>query len=119
MERIRGRWDNVVSLGPDATLTLPEMDEALLRLPGLIDYRATVSKARQGVFQLTIDAHRAEGEGPTEHDILQALNQVGAVRKGIANGRLGTPAIRFSQERPWSTTGVSKRRILTMWDPAV
>ena len=51
---------------PSRTLTLSDMDEALFRLPGLLDYRATVSKGRDGRFRLHIDVHRAEGGSPTD-----------------------------------------------------
>jgi phenylacetate-CoA ligase len=117
MERVRGRWDSAVRLGPECTLTLSDMDEALFRLPGLLDYRANLSKGREGRFRLHIDVHRAEGESPSEREVLQMLNEVDAIRKGIARANLEMPSVRFSADGRWSTTGVSKRKIVTMSDP--
>ena len=117
MERVRGRWDGNVRLGPECTLTLSDMDEALFRLPDLLDYRVTVSKGRDGRFRLHIDVHRAEGGSPTDREVLQMLNEVDAIRKGIAGASLEIPTVRFSADGRWTTTGVSKRKIVTMNDP--
>jgi phenylacetate-CoA ligase len=113
MEHVRGRWDSAVRLGPECTLTLSDMDEALFRLPDLLDYRVTVSKGRDGKFRLHIDVHRVEGGSPTDHEVLQMLNEVDAIRKGIAGANLEIPTVRFSAEGRGTTTGVSKRKIVT------
>jgi len=118
MERVRGRWDGAVRLGPECTLTLSDMDETLFRLTGLLDYRVTVSKRRDGRFRLHIDVHRAQGGSPTDREVLHMLNEVDAVRKGIAGANLEIPTVRFSADGRWTTTGVSKRKIVTMSDPA-
>jgi phenylacetate-coenzyme A ligase PaaK-like adenylate-forming protein len=117
MERVRGRWDGAVRLGPECTLTLSDMDETLFRLRDLLDYRVTVSKRRDGRFRLHIDVHRAEGGSPTDREVLQMLNEVDAVRIGIAGANLEIPTVRFSADSRWTTTGVSKRKIVTMSDP--
>ncbi len=117
MERIRGRWDGNVRLGHESILTLSDMDEALFRLPGLLDYRVTVSRGTDGRFRLHIDVHRAEGGSPTDREVLHMLNEVDAVRIGIAGAHLEIPTVRFSAEGRWTTTGVSKRKIVTMKDP--
>ncbi len=114
MERVRGRWDGAVRLGPRCALTLSDMDEALFRLAGLLDYRVTVSKGRNGKFRLHIDVHREEGGSPTDQEVLHALNEVGAVRIGIAGEYLEIPGVRFSADGRWTTTGVSKRKIVTV-----
>ena len=112
MAPVRGRWDGGVRMGPDSTLILPEMDEALFRLPGLLDYRAEVSKARDGKFRLHLEVHRSEGGSPTDSEVIRMLNEVDAIRKGIAESSLETPTVRFSAEGRWTTTGVSKRKIV-------
>ena len=99
MERVRGRWDGAVRLGPESTLTLSDMDEALFRLPGLLDYRVTVSKRRDGRFRLHIDVHRAEDGSPTDREVLQMLNEVDAVRIGIAGANLEIPTVQFLGRR--------------------
>jgi phenylacetate-CoA ligase len=113
MDCVKGRWGAVVNLGPGCNLTLPDMDEALFLLPDLLDYRATVSKTREGKFRLHLDVHRAEGGTSTAREVLQMLNKVGAVRRGIDGAYLEIPAVHFSAEGRWITTGVSKRRIIT------
>jgi phenylacetate-coenzyme A ligase PaaK-like adenylate-forming protein len=114
MDRVKGRWDDIVRLGPECALTLSDMDEALFRLPDLLDYRVTVSKGRDGRFRLRIDVHRAEGGRPTDREVLEKLNDVEAIRKGIAGANLEIPGVRFSTKGRWTTTGVSKRKIVTM-----
>jgi phenylacetate-coenzyme A ligase PaaK-like adenylate-forming protein len=113
MERVRGKWDDTVRLGPDCTLTLSEMDESLFRLPGLLDYRPTISKGRDGRFRLHIDIHSAEEGSPTDREILQALNEVDDIRRGIVRAELEMPTVRFSAGGRWNTTGMSKRKIIT------
>ncbi len=117
MERVRGRWDGADRLGPECTLTLSDMDETLFRLRDLLDYRVTVSKRRDGRFRLHIDVHRAEGGSPTDREVLHMLNEVDAVRIGIAGANLEIPTVSFSADGRWTTTGVSKRKIVTMSDP--
>ena len=95
-------------------MTLSDMDEALFRLTGLLDYRVTLSKGGDGKFRLRVDVYRAEGDSPTDREVLQMLNEVDAIRKGIAGADLVIPTVRFSAEGRWTTTGVSKRKIVTM-----
>jgi phenylacetate-coenzyme A ligase PaaK-like adenylate-forming protein len=113
MDKIKGRWDGAIALGPVSTLTLPDMDESLFRLAGLMDYRATVSKGSNGKFQLHITVHRAEGCGLTGREIVECLNQIESIQKSIADGSLETPVVVFSAGRRWTTTGVAKRKIVS------
>jgi phenylacetate-CoA ligase len=117
MERVSGRWDGAIRLGHECTLTLSDMDEALFRLTYLLDYRATVSKGRDGRFRLHVDVHKTGGACPTDREVLLTLNRVEAVRRGIEAGVLEVPTVLFSPEGRWTTTGVSKRKIVFMGDP--
>jgi len=112
MEYVKGRWNGAVYLGSNCTLTLSDIDEALFQLPHLLDYRATVSKEKNGKFRLHVDVHRTEGQGPTVQAILQMLSDVEAIRRSIANGYLYVPTVCFSQEGRWATNGVIKRKII-------
>ncbi len=116
MDRVRGRWDGAVRLG-GCTLTLSDMDESLFRLSSLLDYRVTVSKKGDGRSRLHVDVHKVEGESFTERQVLRTLNEVDAIRKCIADGCLEMPTVRFSPDGRWTTTGVSKRKIVTISDP--
>ena len=118
MERVGGRWDGNVRLSPESTLTLSDMDEALFRLTDLLDYRVTVLKGGDGRFRLHFDVHRVEGSSPTDREVLQTLNEVDAIRQGIAGANLEIPTVCFSPDGRWTTTGMSKRKIVTMNDPA-
>jgi phenylacetate-coenzyme A ligase PaaK-like adenylate-forming protein len=117
MDYVRGRWNGLVRLDPDCTLTVYEMDEALFRLPGLLDYRARVSKGMNGRFRLHIDMHSAEEGGPSDREVLQCLNKVEAIRKAVARGTLETPTMRFSAEGLWTPSSALKRKIITISDP--
>lgn len=113
MDYVRGRWNGLVRLDTDCILTVYEMDEALFHLPGLLDYRATVSKEMDGRFRLHIDMHSAEEGSPTDREVLQCLNKVEAIRKAVARGVLETPTVRFSAEGLWTPSSALKRKIVT------
>ncbi len=117
MDYVRGRWNGFVGLDTDCILTVYELDETLFRLPGLLDYRATVSKGRNGRFRLHIDMHSAEEDSPTDGEVLQCLNKIEAIRKAIVKGNLEIPTVRFSAEGLWTPTSALKRKIVTMNDP--
>jgi phenylacetate-coenzyme A ligase PaaK-like adenylate-forming protein len=112
MDYVRGRWNGLIRLDTDCTLTVYEMDEALFRLPGLLDYRPTVSKGMDGRFRLHIDMHSAEDGSPTDRDVLLCLNKVVAIRKAVARGILETPTVRFSAEGLWTPSSALKRKII-------
>jgi phenylacetate-coenzyme A ligase PaaK-like adenylate-forming protein len=114
IDYVRGRWNGLVRLDPASTLTLSDMDEALFQLPGLLDYRAAVSKGMDGRFRLNIDIYRAEGSGPSDREVLQCLNNVEAIRKAVAGGTLETPTVRFSAEELWTPSSALKRKIVTI-----
>jgi phenylacetate-coenzyme A ligase PaaK-like adenylate-forming protein len=113
MDYVKGRWDSLVRLDTDCTLTVCEMDEALFRLPGLLDYRATVSKGTDGKFRLNIDIHRVDGGSPTDREVLQCLNQVEAIRKAFITENMETPTMHFLAEGLWTPNSALKRKIVT------
>jgi phenylacetate-coenzyme A ligase PaaK-like adenylate-forming protein len=117
MDYVKGRWDGLVRLGPDCTLTLSDMDEALFQLPGLLDFRVTVSKGKKERFRLHVDVYRAEDGSLTDDEVLQKLNKVGAVQEAIVRGNLETPTVRFLAEGFWTPTSALKRKIFTISDP--
>jgi len=112
MERVKGRWDNAVCIAPGYTLTIPEMDEALFRLQGLLDYRASVSKVREGTFQLDINIYKAENSSLRGREVLRMLNEICTIRECVASTRMEIPTVHFSEEGRWNTTGTSKRKII-------
>jgi len=112
MDHIRGRWNGIVRLDTDSALTINEMDEALFRLPGLLDYRATLEKATDGRFRLHIIIQRADDSSPTDSEVLQCIIRVDAIRKAIVRGNMDTPIVRFSAERLWTPSSALKRKII-------
>ena len=118
MERVRGRWNGNVPLAPGCTLTLADMDEALFRLTDLLDYRASVSKGEGGRLRLHVDVYAAEGGGLTDGQVTGALGEVEAIGQAVAARLLEAPTVRFSGEGRWSTTGVAKRKIVVVNEPA-
>ncbi len=113
MERVRGRWEGVIRLAPGSVLTLADIDEALFSLPGLLDYRASISKGADHRLLLNIEVHGAKEGQPAESGVFRALGEVEAIKKAMTRGVLERPVVRFSSEGQWSTTGVAKRRIIT------
>lgn len=112
MDCVRGRWDGNVPLGAGRIMALPDMDEALFRLPGLLDYRTTVSRKTDGRLRLHVDVHRQGGGMPGEREILRAIEAIDAIRAAIDEGGLEWPTVGFSTEGRWVTTGVAKRKIV-------
>ncbi len=111
LARVKGRWDSLVHLGPDCTLTLPDMDEVLFRLTDLLDYHVTMSRGEDGIFKMLIDVYKKRGSILSKKDILEAIENMEVIQKGVENGILKKPIVRLKANGSWSTTGVSKRNI--------
>jgi phenylacetate-CoA ligase len=118
MERVRGRWEGIHRLGPGALLTLSDMDEALFRLPGLLDYRAIIIEGKDKGFRMHVDVRVREDGCLDDSHILEALYEVDAIRAALRTS-LETPTLRLSSEECWTTTGVSKRKLLVSPSSAV
>ena len=109
MEPVRGRWQDIADLGGGCSLTLAEMDEQLFRLPGLLDFRVEVTCRADGRFAMLVEVQGSD----SREDLRRALSQVEAIRTAIAHGSLDMPELRVSAGG-WPTTGVAKRKILTL-----
>ena len=117
MEWVKGRWDSGISLSPGCILTLSDMDEALFRLPGLLDYRVTISQRENRKFRLHIDIYKTDDQGPTVQHVLKCLDTLDTIQNSISNGNLEAPTVHFSSDGRWATTGVSKRKIIFNHSP--
>jgi phenylacetate-coenzyme A ligase PaaK-like adenylate-forming protein len=110
MEPVKGRWDGRVLLDHRSVLMLPEMDEALFPLPGLLNYNVTITnKDGKDCIEIVVCTEQESDQGA--HEILRALKTIQAVRNGLARGNLELAPVRFSKEN-WFTTGVAKRKIV-------
>jgi phenylacetate-coenzyme A ligase PaaK-like adenylate-forming protein len=114
MACVRGRWEGNVRLGTGPVLTLPDIDEALFGLPGLLDYRATIMRKSDGRSALRVDVHAQGGPAATRREVLRALREVDAIREAMDSGRLEEPNIEYSAEGRWVTTGTSKRKLIVV-----
>jgi phenylacetate-CoA ligase len=112
MERVKGRWAGTIGLGEGCVLSLPDIDEALFRLKGLLDYRVTISRLEKGTSMLQLNIYSIEGRRPTEADIQHALSNVDAIAKGLALSILEPSKIDFKLEGRWTTTGTAKRKLI-------
>ena len=117
MERVRGRWNGAVHLSADCTVTLSELDEALFRLSGLLDYRVTISNGARGRHRMFVDVHKSEGSSLVARDVIRMLREVDAIRNGIDLECLEISEVLFSEKGRWSTNGVSKRKIVINTPP--
>jgi phenylacetate-CoA ligase len=107
---IYGRLDGRITLSNGSILALPEMDEELFRVEGLLNYRTTLTT--NGVSDcLEISVH-AEGAGePIAQKSLQVLKNISSISNGLADGSLRLAPISLNPI-DWFTSGVSKRIIL-------
>jgi hypothetical protein len=87
------------------------MDEVLFRLTDLLDYHVTMSRGEDGIFKMLIDVYKKSGSILSKKDILEAIENMEVIQKGVENGILKKPIVRLKANGSWSTTGVSKRNI--------
>jgi phenylacetate-coenzyme A ligase PaaK-like adenylate-forming protein len=104
---VEGRLDGRIDLSNGSILTLPEMDEALFRVKGLLNYSAALSEG-DGSDHLELTVH-AETDGNSPK-VLPALMGIPVISKALAEGSLQLAPISLSHEG-WFTTGVAKRML--------
>jgi phenylacetate-coenzyme A ligase PaaK-like adenylate-forming protein len=111
LDWVRGRLRGGVRLGERHTLTVPNLDEALFPLQGLINFRVEITgDQKTGVLQVTLYS----GDTPAENlcrEALSALAGIPSVRSAIDAGHLTITPIRTSAEN-WISTGSIKRKII-------
>jgi phenylacetate-coenzyme A ligase PaaK-like adenylate-forming protein len=78
MEKIRGRFSGFVSVG-DETLKLPDFDEALFPIQGLLNFSVTVSGTGGDEF-LLVEAHTLTDKDSTR-EVEQAIESLSSKRK--------------------------------------
>lgn len=112
MGRVKGRWDGIIPLDRGLNICLSDMDEALFCLPGLLDYRAVISRDETGDIRMDIHVHRVKGLGPAEEDVMRALVGIDVLGEAVSTGVVKGPTVFFSAEGRWATTGTTKRGII-------
>jgi phenylacetate-CoA ligase len=107
---VEGRLDGRIALSNGSVLDMPEIDETLFCVAGLLNHRAALT-TKDGMDCLEITVH-AESEGsPIAQRALQALKTIPAISNGLADGSLQLAPISLSRTN-WFTSGVAKRMIL-------
>jgi phenylacetate-coenzyme A ligase PaaK-like adenylate-forming protein len=104
---VEGRLDGRIGLSNGSILTLPEMDEALFRVKGLLNYSAEL-KTNNGsdILEITV---QTIGNGNLK-EIQRKLEGIPVILKALADGSLRLAPITLRDEG-WFTTGVAKRML--------
>lgn len=89
LSKLQGRLAGKVDIGGPLKLAMPELDEALLSLPGLVNFTATLSTKESGLstLQITIEA-RPGVEQQTRNNVDRRLPTIPALRAAVVNGGL-------------------------------
>lgn len=109
LERVAGRTAGEVRLGGGHRLQITELDEALFPLPVLLDYQALVTR-RDGraCLDIVIVPTGPDG-GDVAFAVRQALAEIPAVRRAVADGRLALGAV---DQGPLVRTTSIKRTVI-------
>lgn len=111
LEWVKGRRQGGIRLGENRILTVADLDEALFRLPGLLNFQVEIQSDRDGdILNTTL----FPGENPSTDiccAVRAALEEIPAVRSSVAAGRLTVATVRTSTEN-WISTGSIKRKII-------
>ncbi len=85
LEQVRGRIGGAVTLGEE-TLALPDLDEALFSVPGLLNFWEAVSGDGKRDC-LTVEVQMLHGRQP-DGNVARAVQAVPAIQRGRSKGRL-------------------------------
>lgn len=103
------RMDGRAVLSNGSVLSMPEMDEALFGVCGLLDYRAALS-TRDHRDCLEISVYTEDRGESVTREALRALVSVPPIAEGLAEGSLRLAPVGI-RRAGWFTTGVAKRSI--------
>lgn len=106
IERVRSRVDSHVALGPEGSITIAELDEALFAIPGVNDFAAVLATGRPNELQVRVYA--AEPRDRIAAEIEHALVLLPAIANNRVAGELRLSVL--LQGQPFLATG-AKRKI--------
>lgn len=111
LSKLTGRLAGRIDIGGPLKISMPELDEELFSLPGLLNYRATLIPfgLRKNALQLTIEARRGTGE-QTRRQIDSRLPAIPALRAAVAAGTLVLRPAELADE-PLAVSATAKRMI--------
>ena len=108
--KLRGRRTRLVDLGAGQWLGMPELDEELFVVPGLINYLAALT-TEEGVNTLALTIEAAAGtEQDTLADIRRRLPIIPQIETALAEGALRLRPVTLCQE-PLPVSSTAKRTI--------
>jgi phenylacetate-CoA ligase len=87
LDKIRGRLAGRVRLGNDQLLTMADLDETLLALPGILNYQAAIYR-QEGKEHLTITVYSLDEETEALAQADAALTRIPAVAAALAGQTL-------------------------------
>ena len=109
--KVVGRISGAVRLQAGGGLNLPELDEALFRVPGLLNFKAELHN-RDGRDTLSVQVYAARDLWPQVLAGAEAgLAAIPAVAEAVQQGRLLLEPVSGSQA-DWPTDGATKRMLV-------
>jgi phenylacetate-CoA ligase len=109
MNPVKGRIGDEVNLGEGLSLRIPDLDEALFAIDGVLNYTAEITGTSDKA-QLHLCFFAVEAEERIAQEVPKALRANREVRQALDCGTLTLGAITWASG-DWFTTGVKKRRI--------
>lgn len=109
LDTIRARVDGMISLAAGGTLTLGELDDALLDLPGILDFTAAFQTCREDDRLML----RAEflGEAPPPEAVIQRIAGISVLQMALQTKRLRLDVVTVSWDASF-IPAIGKRKIL-------
>ncbi len=109
--RVQARRKGIFPITPAFSLSVPQLDSALLAVPAVVNYEARLDE-NQGKPRLTLSAYAIDGAGePVRRQILKALRHIPGLRETAEAGHLAL-AVNLAAGKPPVSTGPQKRRII-------
>jgi len=110
LDRIQGRLTGAVVLDKGHQLSIPDLDDVVFSVPGILDYQAEVY-GREGRAHLRLKVHVEAGASKEAQDaVSEALGRTPLMKKAVAEGSLVLDTIAF-----WVLgTGTAKRKIFDL-----
>lgn len=111
LSKLQGRLTGKIDIGGPLKLGMPELDEALFSLPGLINFNANLAVMDSGLnwFQVTIET-RPGVEQKTRVNVDRRLPTIPALRAAVAAGGLSLRPTSLAKQ-PLAVSATAKRLI--------
>lgn len=110
--KIKGRTDNMVPIGSGDNLFPGECDEAILNIPGVIDYQVLLDK-KHNKDHITIIVETNLRTTKTQKEVAEAILKIGAICDGVTDSRtIETPKIQLVKPNTLDKTSIKAKRII-------